>query len=115
MPTYTYQCKKCEAVADHFHGINAKPRIKCEECGGACKRLIGMGAGIIFKGSGFYETDYKTKTGKPDSKAESGKGESKKSESSKSESSANGSKSSERKSSGSSSKKESKSAASSKK
>ncbi len=120
MPTYTYQCKKCEAVADHFHGINAKPRIKCEECGGACKRLIGMGAGIIFKGSGFYETDYKTKTGKPDSKAESGKGESKKSESSKSESSksessANGSKSSESKSSGSSSKKESKSAASSKK
>lgn len=105
MPTYTYQCKKCEAVVDHFHGINANPRIKCEKCGGACKRLIGMGAGIIFKGSGFYETDYKTKTGKPDSKSESGKGESKKSES----------KTSESKSSDSTTKKESKSTSSSEK
>ena len=71
MPTYSYQCKKCEAVVDHFHGINAKPRIKCEKCGTACKRLIGTGAGIIFKGTGFYETDYKQKIGKPDSKRES--------------------------------------------
>ena len=73
MPTYTYQCKKCEAVVDHFHGMNAQPRIKCEECGAACKRLIGTGAGIIFKGSGFYETDYKQKTGKPDPKPDSSK------------------------------------------
>ena len=64
---------------DHFHGINAKPRIKCELCGGSCRRLLGTGAGIIFKGSGFYETDYKSKSGKPsdvgstksDSKSES--------------------------------------------
>lgn len=103
MPTYSYQCKNCEAVVDRFHGINAKPRIRCEICGSACKRLIGMGAGIIFKGSGFYETDYKTKTGKPDSKSESGKDESKKSES----------KTSESKSSDSTTKKESKSTASS--
>ncbi|MFP6582411.1 MAG: FmdB family zinc ribbon protein [Candidatus Hydrogenedentota bacterium] len=65
MPTYTYQCKKCGETEDHFHGMNAKPRVKCQACGGACKRLIGSGAGIIFKGSGFYETDYKTKSGKP--------------------------------------------------
>ena len=59
MPTYTYECKKCEHEQDIFHGINAKPRVKCPECGGGCRRLIGKGAGIIFKGSGFYETDYK--------------------------------------------------------
>lgn len=119
MPTYTYQCKKCEATVDHFHGINAKPRIKCEECGSSCKRLIGSGAGIIFKGSGFYETDFKQKSGTPDakpssangdSKGESGKGESKKSESAKSES-----KPSEGKSGGKASKKESTSKTSSKK
>lgn len=59
MPTYTYECKKCEHTFDVFHAIHANPRVKCEECGGACKRLLGTGAGIIFKGSGFYETDYK--------------------------------------------------------
>lgn len=74
MPTYSYECKKCGHVEDVFHGISAKRRIKCEECGGSCRRLIGTGAGIIFKGSGFYETDYKTKSGKPsetESKSES--------------------------------------------
>lgn len=64
MPTYTYECKKCGQQLDRFHGMNAKPRVKCEACGGACKRMLGSGSGIIFKGSGFYETDYKTKTGK---------------------------------------------------
>ena len=39
--------------------MSANPRVKCEECGGGCKRKLGTGAGIIFKGSGFYETDYK--------------------------------------------------------
>lgn len=59
MPTYSYQCRKCDHVFDRFHGINAKPRVKCPECGGGCKRLLGAGAGVIFKGSGFYQTDYK--------------------------------------------------------
>ena len=76
MPTYTYQCKKCDHEMDVFHGISAKPRVKCAECGGSCRRLIGTGAGIIFKGSGFYETDYKVKKGKPPETAE--KSESKK-------------------------------------
>jgi predicted nucleic acid-binding Zn ribbon protein len=45
--------------------MNAKPKVKCEECDGACRKLLGMGSGIIFKGSGFYETDYKKKKGEP--------------------------------------------------
>jgi len=43
--------------------MSANPRVKCDVCGGGCKRLLGAGAGIIFKGSGFYETDYKRKSG----------------------------------------------------
>jgi len=49
--------------------MSAKPRMKCEVCGGPCVRLLGTGAGIIFKGSGFYETDYKKKGGKPASES----------------------------------------------
>ncbi|HEO69701.1 MAG TPA: zinc ribbon domain-containing protein [Candidatus Hydrogenedentes bacterium] len=64
MPTYTYECKKCGHTHAVFHPISATPRIKCEVCGGTCKRLLGAGAGIIFKGSGFYETDYKKGDGK---------------------------------------------------
>ncbi len=70
MPTYTYQCKNCHATVDVFHAMSAKPRVKCAECGGGCKRLIGTGAGIIFKGSGFYETDYKKGNGKGGVKSE---------------------------------------------
>ena len=56
---------------DVFHSISKKPRVKCEECGSSCRRLLGMGSGVIFKGSGFYETDYKNKSGKPSEKSES--------------------------------------------
>lgn len=59
MPTYEYECIVCGHVFDVFHSMTAKPRVKCEECGGRTKKRIGAGAGIIFKGSGFYETDYK--------------------------------------------------------
>ena len=69
MPTYSYQCKRCEHTQDVFHSMSAKPRVKCEECGGPCIRLLGTGAGIIFKGSGFYETDYKNKGRKPASES----------------------------------------------
>lgn len=108
MPTYTYECKKCGESQDEFHGISAKPRIKCNECGGSCRRMIGTGAGIIFKGSGFYETDYKEKSGKPpksESKSsekseKSGKSEKKETKSS------SGSKSSTKKTTSSSSKKD---------
>ena len=59
MPTYEYECQKCQHISEAFQSMTAKPLKKCQECGGKLKRLIGTGAGIIFKGSGFYETDYK--------------------------------------------------------
>lgn len=71
MPTYSYQCKRCSATKDVFHPMSAKPRVKCDDCGGPCARLLGTGAGIIFKGSGFYETDYKKKGGDNKPKSES--------------------------------------------
>ncbi|HOV33447.1 MAG TPA: zinc ribbon domain-containing protein [Candidatus Hydrogenedens sp.] len=61
MPTYTYECEKCGHQFDYFHSIKAEPKVICGKCKGKCHRLIGTGAGIIFKGSGFYETDYKKK------------------------------------------------------
>ena len=61
MPTYDYECKDCQHAFEEFHSMSAKPVKKCPECGGKVNRLIGTGAGIIFKGSGFYETDYKKK------------------------------------------------------
>ena len=57
MPTYEYGCKKCEHRFDAFQSMSEDPLKTCPECGGRVKRLIGAGAGIIFKGSGFYVTD----------------------------------------------------------
>ena len=59
MPTYEYKCIKCEKVFDHFQSMTDKPLSKCKFCKGKVTRMIGGGAGIIFKGSGFYITDYK--------------------------------------------------------
>lgn len=79
MPTYSYQCQKCETVLNVFHSMSATPRISCEQCGSRrMKRLIGSGAGIIFKGSGFYQTDYKNGSQK---KSDESKGSDSKSES----------------------------------
>jgi putative FmdB family regulatory protein len=64
MPTYSYECTKCSFNFELFHGMLEQPVVKCEKCNSACHKLIGTGAGIIFKGSGFYETDYKNKSGK---------------------------------------------------
>lgn len=61
MPTYAYACQKCDHEFETFQSITAKPLRKCPACGqAALKRLIGTGAGIIFKGSGFYATDYRS-------------------------------------------------------
>ena len=61
MPTYSYKCDSCEHDFDMFQSITAKPVKKCPECSeNKVRRLIGTGAGIIFKGSGFYETDYRS-------------------------------------------------------
>ena len=61
MPTYEYKCNKCEERFELFQKMNDKPIENCPLCKGNVTRLIGTGIGIIFKGSGFYETDYKRK------------------------------------------------------
>jgi putative FmdB family regulatory protein len=61
MPTYGYACEKCGHEFDEFQSITSKPLRKCPACGKmGLKRLIGAGAAIIFKGSGFYQTDYRS-------------------------------------------------------
>lgn len=60
MPTYDYECPKCDTQFEKFHGINEKGK-KCPRCGTKSKRLIGAGGGVIFKGEGFYTTDYRSK------------------------------------------------------
>ena len=59
-PTYDYECQACGPF-EKFQGINDKKLTKCHKCNGPVKRLIGAGCGVIFKGTGFYETDYKNK------------------------------------------------------
>jgi putative FmdB family regulatory protein len=60
MPTYEYECTACKEIMEKFQSMTAKPLKKCPSCGGALRRLIGGGAGFIFKGSGFYATDYRS-------------------------------------------------------
>lgn len=69
MPTYDYECRKCKRLFEVFQTMSAKPDAKCPKCKTAAKRLIGGGAGVIFKGSGFYSTDYKKPEEKPCGKA----------------------------------------------
>ena len=59
MPTYDYRCESCSDVFEVFHKINDAPVASCPKCGGKVKKLISGGGGILFKGSGFYVTDYK--------------------------------------------------------
>lgn len=60
MPTYEYECKKCGHKFEEFQNITDPPLRKCPRCKGKVRRLLGTGAGIIFKGSGFYQTDYRS-------------------------------------------------------
>ena len=63
MPTYEYKCKRCSYQFEAFQSILSDPIKKCPRCNeGKVERLISAGAGLIFKGSGFYETDYKKKS-----------------------------------------------------
>lgn len=68
MPTYEYACPKCGHEFELFQSMKDEPLKKCPKCKKTgVKRLVGGGAGLIFKGSGFYITDYKTKKGTPHS------------------------------------------------
>ena len=70
MPTYEYECEKCGTTFERFQSIKEKPVEKCPKCGGPVRRLIGAGAGVIFKGSGFYATDYRSDSYKREAKKE---------------------------------------------
>ncbi len=65
MPTYEYECTKCGHEFEQFQSIKDEPLKRCPKCKCKVRRLLGSGAGIIFKGSGFYETDYRRKPSPP--------------------------------------------------
>lgn len=71
MPTYDYMCENCGYEFEQFQSITAKSLRKCPNCGKvSLKRLIGTGSGVIFKGSGFYQTDYRSESYKKAEKSE---------------------------------------------
>src|SRR6185436_1128823 len=99
MPTYDYACDACHHEFEVFESITAEPQKKCPKCKkNKLRRLFGAGGGLIFKGSGFYQTDYrpesykkaaeadKPKTESSDSKSDTSKAETKSSDTAKSES-----------------------------
>lgn len=59
MPTYDYRCTKCGHAFEAFQRMTDEPLSRCPKCKGAVRRMIGGGMGVIFRGSGFYTTDYK--------------------------------------------------------
>ena len=61
MPTYDYECQGCGTVFEAFQKMSDAPLEECPDCGGKVQRLLGAGAGLIFKGGGFYETDYRSR------------------------------------------------------
>jgi putative FmdB family regulatory protein len=79
MPTYDYICNTCGETFEIFHSIKDDPLTDCpkDQCQGNLKRKIGTGAGIIFKGSGFYETDYRSESYKKAAEADSKAGKEK--------------------------------------
>lgn len=69
MPTYEYKCLSCGEISEYFQKITDGPITICEKCGGDLKRIISGGVRPIFKGTGFYQTDYKnTGNSKPEKK-----------------------------------------------
>jgi putative FmdB family regulatory protein len=62
MPTYEYRCNTCHHQFEEFQSIADRPLTKCPKCGGLVERLISGGAGLLFKGSGFYITDYRSES-----------------------------------------------------
>ena len=83
MPTYDYECSACGHTFELFQGINDPIKKKCPKCGkNKLQRLFGAGAAIVFKGSGFYQTDYRSegykKAAAADSKSKTDSGSDKK-------------------------------------
>ncbi len=76
MPTYDYKCLSCNDRFELFQSMTAEPIKVCPKCSGEVKRLIGAGAGPIFKGTGFYQTDYKNPSKKNNTAANKAKPES---------------------------------------
>jgi putative FmdB family regulatory protein len=78
MPNYDYECQKCGKRFEVFQSMNDAKLTDCPEpsCGGKVKRLLGTGGGILFKGSGFYQTDYRSSSYHAGSKADTGTGKS---------------------------------------
>ena len=73
MPTYDYRCQACGHALEVFHSISESPRKKCPKCGKPkLERLIGAGGGILFKGGGFYQTDYRSDAYKKAESADQG-------------------------------------------
>ncbi len=75
MPTYDYICKKCRHTFELFQSMSDSPRKTCPVCKGVVRRLVSGGSGLIFKGSGFYLTDYKNGKEPPKEKKETKKKE----------------------------------------
>ena len=70
MPSYDYKCESCEYEFEKFHAISADPVKLCPECGEEkVNRMVSAGVGVIFKGSGFYSTDYRDSSYNSDKKA----------------------------------------------
>ncbi len=73
MPTYEYKCPKCGTRFERVQKITDPPRARCPKCRARAERQLSGGAGIVFKGSGFYVTDYKRAEEKKKAKREGGK------------------------------------------
>ena len=86
MPTYEYECTKCHHRFEVFQGISDPPKKRCPECRSKVRRLLGTGAGLLFKGSGFYTTDYRSESYKKAAQSEAKSAQPKADSSKKSES-----------------------------
>lgn len=99
MPTYDYQCDACDHEFELFQQISEPVKKKCPECGKLkLRRLFGTGAAVVFKGSGFYETDYRSESYKKAAEKDKKSGEKKSTESKSSESKSESKSSSDKKS-----------------